>query len=215
MPRQVIDLMGQKFERLTVTEFAGQTEAGKAKWKCRCDCGEVLVVYATALCSGHTRSCGCLKLEKIRGNKHSVTHGACGHPLFFVWAGMIARCENENHQQYADYGGRGIRVCDRWQDPLKFFEDMGDRPDGATLERKDNALGYEPENCRWATRKEQMRNKRNNRVLHFQGQDKPLSQWAEEVGIHEATIRERIDKLGWSVEKALTTPTRKKKGSTA
>jgi hypothetical protein len=209
MARKIIDLNGKAFARLTVIEFAGQKKGGRALWRCRCECGKEAVVPGDCLRDGRSRSCGCLKLEMIRGNKYGVTHEACGHPLFHVWNGMMARCNNKKHQQYADYGGRGIKVCERWRDPWKFFEDMGERPDGATLERVNNGKGYDPENCRWATRKEQMRNKRTNRLIRFRGQTKPLSQWAEEVEISEATIRDRIDKLKWTVAKALTTPPRK------
>jgi hypothetical protein len=206
-----VDLTGQKFERLSVKEFAGRTKHGAAIWRCECKCGKVITALGQDLKSGHTRSCGCLKLEAIRGNQYAVKHGACDHPLFLVWSSMMTRCYNKAHAQYADYGGRGVTVCKRWHDPWKFFEDMGGRPAGGTLERVKNNQGYRRSNCRWASRKEQALNKRNNRLLWFRGEEKPLSQWAEECGISEGTIRERILKLGWPVEKALTTPPRKRK----
>lgn len=207
-----VDLKGQVFVRLKVLRFSHRNRHGQAYWACRCECGTELSVSGQDLKSGHTKSCGCLKREAAaeNGRRHSTTHGACGHPLFVIWAGMMARCGNPKHEAYRNYGGRGIRVCKRWHDPWKFFADMGDRPSRYHwVERVNNNKGYSPTNCRWASRRDQMRNRRANRLITFQGQTKPLCQWAEETGINEGAIRDRIDNLKWSVEKALTTPVSK------
>jgi hypothetical protein len=122
---------------------------------------------------------------------------------------MRSRCENPNNKHFQNYGGRGIAVCERWKTFENFFADVGERPSKAhTLERCDNALGYQPGNVKWATRLEQGRNKRNNRRLVFDGQELTLSAWGERTGLKRATIMRRIG-LGWSVERALTTPLRK------
>ena len=120
---------------------------------------------------------------------------------------MRQRCENPGSTQWPHYGGRGITVCARWQDFANFFADMGERPANCTLDRIDNDGPYSPENCRWATQKEQTNNRRRNRMITFGGETKTLQQWAERTGINHSTILMRF-KLGWPVERALTTPVR-------
>ncbi len=139
---------------------------------------------------------------------NKLIHGHCtpkNSPTYKSWLGMWERCENPNSPRFKDYGGRGITVCDRWEDFICFLEDMGERPRGMTIDRKDNNDGYMPDNCRWATPKEQCRNRKNNRILEHDGQQHCLSRWAEIVGIEKHTIRERL-KRGWSVARALTQP---------
>jgi len=119
---------------------------------------------------------------------------------------MVTRCTNPNYPRFADYGGRGITVCDRWLRFEGFLEDMGERPKGTTINRKHNNLGYCPENCEWATVKEQANNQRSNRLLTHNGRTQTMAQWAEELGMSYDTLRGRLDKLNWSLEKALATP---------
>jgi hypothetical protein len=126
-----------------------------------------------------------------------------------AWAQMIARCYDPEHPKYPGYGGRGIRVCDRWICRRLFVEDMGSRPDGKTLNRIDNDMGYSPENCEWATPLEQAQNTRANKNLTHNGETKCLSEWERTTGIYRKTIAQRI-KNGWTVEQALTTPVSKK-----
>lgn len=134
-------------------------------------------------------------------------HGRVGTPEYNSWRGMVERCESPNHHQYADYGGRGITVYDRWRKSfMAFYEDMGSRPKGYTIERKDNSKGYEPGNCEWVSRSANCRNKRNNHLLTCDGVTKPLCEWCEETGLNYVTILSRINRSGWSVKKALTTP---------
>ena len=135
------------------------------------------------------------------------THGASGTPTHNVWLGMMQRCTRPGHIAWRNYGGRGIAVCARWMSFEGFLADMGERPNGRTLDRINNDGNYEPGNCRWASRSEQARNRADTRWLEFRGQRKSASTWSEESGIATTTIVRRID-LGWSVERAITTPVR-------
>lgn len=200
-----IDLVGKKFSRLTVISRAGN-KGKHARWNCKCDCGNEVVVHGGNIRRGHTRSCGCLHSETIK--ECNKTHGMCEKKEYGVWAEMIKRCTNPNYKRYKDYGGRGISVCDRWRKFENFYADMGDRPKGTSIDRIDNDGNYNPNNCRWATNKEQCRNQRSNVMLTFQGRTLCLSDWAVVVGIGRTTIRNRLSTLNWSVEKALTTPVR-------
>lgn len=132
-------------------------------------------------------------------------HGKHGAPAYGVWNSMKSRCENPNVKTYPDYGGRGITICERWKKFSNFLADMGEPAPGMTLERIDNNKGYYKENCDWATRTKQGRNKRNNVLLTINGETLPLSAWAERSGIKYATIHQRITK-GWTPEAAVKTP---------
>lgn len=136
--------------------------------------------------------------------------GSKQHPLIAVYDNMKSRCYNQNNHYYKNYGGRGIKICDRWLESFwNFAEDMIERPSKEhQLERIDNDGDYSPENCRWATRREQGLNKRSNRLITYQGITKTLSEWSLSTGIHRATLADRIDKLGWSIEDVMTKPAR-------
>lgn len=144
----------------------------------------------------------------VRRAPHGETVGYRTTTEYRIWQQMIARCRNPRHPRYADYGGRGIDVCDRWFQSLEaFIQDMGRRPSAAhSLDRKDNSFGYAPDNCRWATRTEQSRNRRNNLLVTREEETLPLSVWADRLGLPYSTIRRRIRVLGWSAEEALSTP---------
>lgn len=136
---------------------------------------------------------------------HGHTSGGRVSPTYSTWLSMRARCSNPNVTYYADYGGRGITVCDRWQTSFEaFLEDMGEKPAGTSIERIDRDGHYEPGNCRWATLREQGRNKRNNLKLTLNGETRLLVEWSERTGIPYRKIRARLDR-GWSAERALTT----------
>jgi hypothetical protein len=126
-------------------------------------------------------------------------------PLYIVWASMRRRCEDPKNTRFKDYGGRGIKVCDRWKDFANFYADMGDRPPGTSIERINNDLGYFSENCRWATRLEQANNCRSNRVIAFNGQRLTVAEWSRRAGMGPSTIAYRL-KLGWSPERAVSEP---------
>lgn len=137
------------------------------------------------------------------------THGLSDHPLRMTWNQMRARCHATTNRAYPKYGGRGIYVCDRWREPegrgfLNFLVDMGPRSDGMTLERVNNDGPYSPDNCRWATRREQANNTRQVRFLEFRGERKTMPDWARSIGIKPSTLKARLNDHGWSVERALT-----------
>ncbi len=153
MPKRT-DLTGQKFGRWTVVRFHSVAKGRKLLWLCRCECGKEKAVYSWGLTRGLSTSCGCYHKEII------TKHGLHNAPIRNVWLMMMQRCTNPNSTGYEYYGARGISVCDRWKILSNFVEDMGPRPEGLTLERRDNEKGYSPENCYWATNTAQARNKR-------------------------------------------------------
>lgn len=138
-------------------------------------------------------------------NAARATHRMSKTSTYAVWSSMRQRCENPARKDFSRYGGRGLQVCERWKSFENFLQDMGARPEGLTLERIDGAKGYEPANCRWATSKEQARNRRTNVVLTFNGHAAPVAEWAEKTGLERKTLEYRI-RAGWPVERALTTP---------
>lgn len=141
--------VGERYGLLTVTQ---RRDTATPRVLCRCDCGTEFSPEVKNLATGRTRSCGCVR----RGSSNPRWTGARDHPLYSAWCGMKERCANPNHTSYARYGGRGITVCDRWRNDFwAFVADMGDRPDGHSLDRVDNDGNYEPSNCRWASASEQ------------------------------------------------------------
>lgn len=188
MPARV-DLTGQRFGRLVVLEYDGLHNK-KAKWKCQCDCGSRPLVLALLLRTGKTTSCGCYRAEKMSITKR--THGQTRTAEYQTYQRMIARCCNPKNERYYAYGGRGITICDRWKASFQnFYDDMGPRPDGCSIERIDVNGNYEPSNCRWATLREQSRNTR--RTIHFthEGKTMCLTDWANHFGVSVQTAYKR------------------------
>jgi hypothetical protein len=161
---------------------------------CECSCGVVVTVRTASMASGSTKSCGCYARRLC--SDLNKTHGQTGVVEHRAWKNIFARCYNANCPEYKNYGGRGIKVCDRWSGYSgfqNFLEDMGRRPSSDhSLDRIDVNGNYCPENCRWATRKEQCNNTRRNRIITHNGKTQTLSQWSAELGIHVATIRRRL-----------------------
>lgn len=200
MPR-LINLVGRRFGRLLVVE-----RDPPHKWVCKCDCGSVVRVFSQNLRRDHTQSCGCI--ARMVGFAVKTIHGQTSTPEFHTWSHIRQRCENPSNRRYAYYGGRGITVCERWHSFEMFMEDMGPRPSpGHSIERIDNSKGYEPGNCIWATRSQQMRNTRRTHFITALGEKRSLVEWSQLTGIDSPTIRRRL-KLGWSQERAVTAPVR-------
>lgn len=203
------DLTGMKFNMLTVMRRAPDKYNRKGypqkMWLCICDCGNEVIVRHYALLSGGTKSCGCYSKQR-----HLKQNGLSHHPLYRKWQGMIRRCEKPNSHAYENYGGRGIRVCKEWRDNyLAFYEwaiNTGyAKGNGLSLERIDNDGDYSPDNCRWATYREQQNNKRRSRFVTYNGKTLTVAQWERETGIKRYTIIGRLNR-GWSAERVLTTP---------
>jgi hypothetical protein len=173
-------------------------------WWCVCSCGTRKKVLEYGLYKGKSLSCGCKRNEEVA--KKGTTHGMSKTTTYEVWLAMISRCYRENSDDYKNYGGRGITVYEAWKDSFEFFlVDMGEKPDGLTLERLDVDKPYEPGNCKWGTQEEQNNNKRNNFFITFNGERKTASQWAKKIGLPREVITWRLSN-GWGEEKALTTP---------
>lgn len=198
---KLINLTNKKFGRLFVIGRTENDRHGKPMWKCRCDCGKLLAVRGAALLSGHTVSCGCYCRDLHR------KHGCEGTRLYAVWASMKARCLNESHKAYPDYGGRGIDVCDNWLDFKNFKDwaikagyDIGSPKWVCTLDRIDVNKGYFPENCRWVNMDEQGSNKRNKLEVEYNGEKHTLREWSKILDISYQTLYARVKRYGCSLD---------------
>lgn len=207
MPKP-LDLSGQKFGRLTPIEIVG-THSSRAKlWRCRCDCGGETTVEATKLRTGNTRSCGCLVTEhaiRVRPSavRHGDTQGGKMSAEWRAWRNMRSRCSRPSDVSYARYGGRGIRVCERWLTYENFLADVGRRPSPAhSLDRIDSDGHYEPGNVRWATDQQQAENRGQTTVVTIHGEAMSVSRAARTLGLSKGTVMARLSR-GWTPEEAL------------
>lgn len=210
------DLSGERFGMLLVVDKAYLRTSPNGKtdmlWHCKCDCGNEKDVLERSLIYAGTKSCGCLQRQHIQELRRR--HGETGTRLYQAWENMRARCNRKSSREYENYGGRGIRVCDEWQNNYESFRDWAldnGYSDNLTLDRKNVNGNYCPENCRWISNQLQQYNKRTNRNISFNGKTQTITQWAKEYKIPVKTLQGRLDKSKWSIEKALTTPVTKNK----
>ena len=201
-----LELTGMRFGRLLVLKKGATPIHGHSSWVCRCDCGNEITVMGCHLTTSHTKSCGCLQLELTNG--FVPTHGESKSRLYAIWKSMKGRCERSTDPRFADYGGRNIFVCEEWRNNYESFRNWAvanGYSDKLTLDRIDNDKGYCPDNCRWATQKEQANNKRSNHYIEFNGERKTLQEWANTIGMTHSALIRRLQRWG-SVEEALTIP---------
>lgn len=195
-----IDRTGQKYGRLTVVRRTENSKHGKARWECFCECGAEVTVDSSNLTKGNTASCGCLAVERRR--KTNTTHGMYGSRTWNCWQHMKRRCFDPKVRQYRYYGGRGITVCERWMKFENFLADMGEVPPGMSLDRIDNNKGYEPDNCRWATKTEQSRNRRNNVKVTVDGREMLAADFVKAYGLVKGSTY-RFLRKGWTPNEIL------------
>lgn len=218
---KLIDLTGQRFGRLVVLNRAsGPVKKGcHVKWRCQCDCGKEIVTSSSNLRMGASTSCGCWRIERLTEhfNSQNPCFGAYKTRLYSIYINMLSRTGNPRVPSYKNYGGRGIQVCQAWKDNYKAFFDWAvanGYDDTLTLDRIDVNGGYFPNNCRWVTPKVQANNTRVNHILKFKGNSMTLAEWGDATGIPRSVLYKRL-KRGWSVEKVLTEPLRKKNSASA
>jgi hypothetical protein len=215
---KTIDISNNRYGKLVAIERS-KNISGKTAWKCKCDCGNITYVSTSNLTCNRIKSCGCLKLEKLL--ERSTTHNQRHTHLYDVWKSIRQRCNNPKNRGYHNYGGRGITICEEWDKSFETFykwsyangystENQKDEKLKLTIDRIDNNGNYEPSNCRWVDRKTQASNTRIAKFFTINGETKCFSEWCRIFGIHRATFDRRI-KNGWSIEKAITTPIKKKK----
>lgn len=193
-----IDISGNKYSKLTVISYMGISY-----WKCQCECGNISRVKTGDLKNGNTKSCGCT----TKNTKHNLSKTS----EYVAWTDMKGRCNNSNYKNYKDYGGRGIKVHERWLNSFEnFIEDMGNKPSkNYSLDREDNDGDYTPDNCRWVTIREQNLNKRNTLLFEYNNVAKPLSKWCEELNLNYREIKRRIKTKKWDINMVLSIPTSK------
>lgn len=203
----LIDLTGQKFGRLLVLERFFNNKKQTA-WKCLCDCGNISYPQSQALRSGKIKSCGCLKDEKIveRSYKHGMAKTGEISRLYNIFSGIKTRCYNTKSKDYKWYGKKGIKMCQEWKDNYKTFYDWSmsnGYTDELSIDRIDSNKDYCPENCRWITKSENII-RSNSKLIEFNGKTMNIKEWAEKLGINYGTLKGRLNRSKWSIEKAFS-----------
>lgn len=201
------DWTGHRFGRLVAVEYAGKVGRRVTTWTMRCDCGVIKAYRLPDVVGGRTKSCGCWNSEfqKITKRTHGKTVGKKTRE-YIAWLGMKRRCSKPSCKDYPDYGGRGIRVSERWVGSFEnFLEDMGPCPEGMSIDRIDTNGDYEKSNCKWSTPTEQANNKRTNRMIEMNGETLSLAQWCRRYNVRYMRVFERLS-YGWSLLDALTKP---------
>jgi hypothetical protein len=210
-----LDLHGARFGRIAVIgRDAPRIYAGRSEtmWRCRCDCGSEFSASTAILKKGHKRSCGCLSAESRKDR--ATKHGLHGTRTYVSWISMVNRCTNSKLAIYKRYGGRGITVCDRWREFENFLADMGERPEGMSLDRIDNNGNYDPGNCRWANDRQQSENRRSTRWIEHDGMRLSVSEWARRLGVNRATLIEALNKYPVDIALRERTPPYTKRATT-
>ncbi len=200
-------MIGKTYNRLLVVDESHQDNRGKRYYSVRCVCGTDKVIRGDIIRGHKVKACGCLHRESARSLGLSKATHRMGKTLTYkTWSSMKDRCFNINNVHYHHYGGRGITVCKEWADSFEsFYSDMGTKPKGLTIERRNNNLGYYKENCSWENAKTQANNTRGNRHITHNGKTLTVAQWSDITGIKYGTIHARV-RYGWSIHKTLTTP---------
>lgn len=199
--KKVKNLIGQKFNKLSVIQRAKNSKSGNIRWLCKCECGKYTIVSSQNLKTGHTKSCGCLNK-----NATYITHNKSKTKLYKIWQGMKKRCFNKNEEHYKYYGERGIIVCDEWKNDFMSFYNWAinnEYKDNFTIERIDVNGNYEPSNCKWVTFQEQGYNKTNSKLYELNGEIKCLSQWCKLYNVDYHLVYKRLQR-GWDLKSSLT-----------
>lgn len=197
------NLINNKYGSLTVIEYNPERDHyGKILWKCKCDCGTEIIVRGESLISGNTTSCGCNRINKTK--ETNTIHGNSGSLEYYIWQQMKNRCTNPNAKYYEYYGGRGIKISDRWLNSFEnFYADMGPKPTNQhSIDRIDNNGNYEPGNCRWGTKIEQMNNRSNNIIVNYKNKEYTLAEISRTFNINYDLLRQRVNR-GWSIIEAI------------
>lgn len=200
--REKINLTGQKFGSLTVLRRGEKDNTGKTRWYCKCDCGKTVLVRTNGLRTGNSTSCGCKRTEGVK--RSNTKHGESRDRLYKIWGNMKQRISNPNLDDFKYYGGKGIGLCEEWEEYNGFRKwalENGYSKE-LTIDRKDNNKGYFPDNCRWVDMKTQCNNRESNYNITFNGETKTLNEWAEYLGISRTTLSSRLHRSGWNIEKA-------------
>ena len=194
------NLENKRFGRWIVVEKTNKRSSESIVWLCKCDCGNIKKIRSSSLTHGETLSCGCLRKELFKNR--TTRHGMYNTSTYRAWCGMKSRCNNQKNKRYYDYGGRGISVCERWNNFENFYKDMGIKPKGKSLDRIDNNKGYEPSNCKWSIPIEQLNNTRRNSYITYRGNTKTVAEWARYLGVEYGAIHTRVIR-GWAAEKII------------
>lgn len=203
----VCNLAGKKFGKLYVIKKVGTNKSGRALWECLCDCGNTCIKHSQYIQTGRAVSCGCWARQIERDA--NLIHGFNNTRLYSIFRGMYKRCYIKSNRAYKYYGGRGITICDDWlNDRSKFFlwAISNGYSDDLTIQRVDNDKGYSPDNCTWVTNKEQQNNKRSNYNVTYKGITHTVAEWEDILGMNHNTLRSRLSKYHWSIDKAIETP---------
>lgn len=201
---ELIDLTGKRFGKLVVLKRVDNNKHRQPQWECLCDCGNKTIVVGQKLRKGITKSCGCLLYEQ----KTRLTHGMTGTVLHNRWLNMKSRCFNQKNKRYARYGGRGITICPEWMDFSNFYKWSMENgfSENLSIDRIENDKGYSPENCRWASAKQQANNTSRNVKILYNGEEKTLSEWCELLNLNYKLIHGRMHESGMTFEEAIDKP---------